>query len=60
MKTSSQHLVHMLRFLYVLGFLNREDVIRKLNTEPLRTWQRLDQISKILDVEVMYDFPDED
>lgn len=60
MKTSSQHLVNMLRFLYVLGFLNREDVIRKLNTEPLRTWQRLDQISKILDVEVMYDFPDED
>ena len=56
MKNTTKHRVNMLQLLYRLKLISREEVIEQLNSEPLRTWQRVDQISKILNVEALYNF----
>ena len=54
MKQRSQHLINMLRFLYNLKMIGRDEVFAVLNKEPLKTWQRIDQIEKIMDYDVVY------
>lgn len=34
--------------------IGRDEVFAVLNKEPLKTWQRIDQIEKIMDYDVVY------
>lgn len=54
MKDHTQHLMNMLRIMWRLKLMNNEEVIDQLNKAQLKTWQRLDQIEKILYKTVLY------
>lgn len=54
MRTDKDLQVLMIRFLYRFGFLDKEEVFAILNTTRMRTWQRINQLERILDVSISY------
>ncbi len=58
MKSETQHLVHVIRILYRFGLLEKDAVFDILNSQKMRTWQRISQLEKILDKHLLYNFPD--